>query len=127
MEISEYGKELSRIGKKISEMSKKTDTDSLEDLHENLFLCKMAALELKEIEPPSFVGAEHTNLINVFERLITAYSIQVKSKKTDGQDNSTLLFQKGKKIVEEETQKVWPIFISILTNSSQFMFNKNLK
>lgn len=127
MEMSEYGKELSRIGKKLSEMSKKTETDSLEDLHENLSLCKRTAQELKEIEPPSFVGGEHRNLINVFERLITAYSLQVNSKKTECHDRSRLLFLNGKRIVEEETQKVWSIFISILTNSSQFKFNKNTK
>ncbi|MGM0901729.1 MAG: hypothetical protein ACQEXB_11625 [Bacillota bacterium] len=125
MGISEYGKELSSIGKEISEMSKTKETDLLEHLRENLSKCKKAAHKLKKIEPPSFVCVEHRNLINVFERLITAYSIQIESANADGHDDSRELLQKGEIIVEEETQKVWPIFISILRNSSHFMFNKN--
>ncbi|MCM3584828.1 hypothetical protein M3182_03595 [Mesobacillus maritimus] len=128
MELVEYGKELKSIGKEISEISGETTEIPLsENLSENIAICKKTVQKLKGIEPPPFVRVEHKKLIKIFDRLITAYSLQLESSKNERHNQSSDLYVKGKKMVEEETQKIWPIFIAILTNSSHFMFHQNQK
>jgi hypothetical protein len=128
MELIEYGKELKSIGKEISKISVETEQLHLsEHLTKNITICKKTVQKLKGIEPPTFLMVEHKNLTNVFDRLITAYSLQLESVKNERNNWSCDLDVNGKKMVEEETQKIWPIFISILTNSSHFMFQKNQK
>ncbi|MBY0099376.1 hypothetical protein [Mesobacillus maritimus] len=128
MQLVEYGKELKRIGKEISEISGETEKSPLSDhLNKNIAICKRTVQKLKGIEPPPFLRVEHKNLTTVFERLITAYSLQLESAKNERHHYSSDLDVKGKAMVEEETQKIWPIFIAILTNSNHFMFQKNQK
>lgn len=105
----------------------KTDCNLNHKLNNNINIFEDTVHQFKKIEAPSFFSSEHLNLINTFEQLITAYSIQLNSINDDGEVNNWKLFLEGGKIEDEEAEKIGPILISMLTKCSTLTFNKNLK
>lgn len=118
MNISEYGKVLKDIGKEICDMSNNSEKNLIQNLNNNINICQKTVQQLKNIETPSFISNEHVNLTNIFEQLISAYSLQIISINDERKISNVELFQKGKKIEDEETKKIGPILISMLIKSS---------
>lgn len=105
----------------------KTDCNLNHKLKNNINIFEDTVHQFKKIEAPSFFSSEHLNLINTFEQLITAYSIQLNSINDDGEVNNWKLFLVGEKIEDKETEKIGLILISMLTKCSTLTFTKNLK
>lgn len=99
----------------------------IQNLNNNINICENTIQQLKNIEPPSSISHEHVKLTNIFEQLITAYSLQLNSINDERKVSNVKLFQKGKKIEDEGTKKIGLILISILTKSSSLTVNTNLK
>lgn len=123
MNLFEYGRALTAIGKNISDISasNKEVFNLPHNLSININVYRDTVHKLKKIEAPAIIFSEHLNLIDTFERLITAYSHQLESVNTDGEEINTELFQKGRDIVEKETQNL----ISILVKTITLAFNKS--
>lgn len=123
MNLFEYGRALTAIGKNISDISasNKEVFNLPHNLSININVYRDTVHKLKKIEAPAIILSEHLNLIDTFERLITAYSHQLESVNADGEEINTELFQKGRDIVEKETQNL----ISILVKTITLAFNKS--
>lgn len=127
MNITEYGRVLTNIGQEIYNVSNNSEENLIQNFSNNMNLCDNAFHQLKNIQPPSFIMTEHVKLTDIFEQLFTAYSLQLNSINDERKVSNVKLFQKGKRIMDEEITKIGPILISILTKSCRLTVNNESK
>ncbi|PES79346.1 hypothetical protein CN505_20745 [Bacillus cereus] len=122
-----YGKLLSDIGEKICTIINNSGKNIIQTLNNNINICKDALQQLKNVEPPSIFSHEHAELTSIFTQLIFSYSLQINNINDEEEIINKELFQKGKRIENNETKKIVSILISLLTKNGNLIVQSNLQ
>lgn len=129
MIIAQYGRELSKIGKRISDFNNqnKREDNITQKILNLISIYEEAFNQLKKMEAPLVFNPEHIKLLDSFEELITAYSIQLKSIDVNKEISNNELYLKGKSKEVEVIGKIGTILISLLSKCSSLALSENLK
>ncbi|MDT8860279.1 hypothetical protein N0O92_08535 [Alkalihalobacillus sp. MEB130] len=118
MSLSDYGKTLSNLGKNIQKISRSeinSEEECLtEKIRKNLSTCDYALKNLKDISPPTLLMSEHHELVEKFENLKNAYSLQLESIDEKSEIDNMATFNQCENRIATELNLVKPILLNMV-------------